>query len=267
MPGIPKSDAERAAVGALFNDADVARCYAHRPPYAAALFEFLLERTAGRGRALDLGCGPGKVALALAEHFAEVTALDPAAHMIEAGRRADAGRHANIAWVNIRAEDLAPGQSFDLVTAGTAIHWPRHDILFPKLAAITPMLAVISEGGPEYLARGLGKPWVEFHVRWLARVGQVYDQAAFNADGRRYESWMDIAGRERFAYTFRQSVEDFITSQHSRATWARSVMGEALADEFDRDLEALMRPYAKEGLLEFELVSELTWGAPRSEPV
>jgi len=43
-------------------------------------------------------------------------------------------------------------------------------------------------------------------------------------------------------------------------------MGEALADEFDRDLEALMRPQARDGVLELELVSELVWGAPRASP-
>ena len=266
MAGAPKSDTDRAAIGAVFDDADVVRCYAHRPPYAPALFDRLLERTEGRGRALDLGCGPGKIAMVLADHFAEVTALDPAAHMIEAGRRADAGRHGNIVWANIRAEDLAPGQSFDLVTAGTAIHWPRHDILFPKLAAMTPMLAIISADGQERAPCDL-EAWIEFKTRWLARVGQIYDQATFNADNSRYERWLDIAGRERFAYHVRQSVEDFIASQHSTATWARSAMGVALGTEFDRDLDALLRPYAKEGLLELNLVSELTWGAPRTAPV
>lgn len=44
-------------------------------------------------------------------------------------------------------------------------------------------------------------------------------------------------------------------------------MGEALADEFDRDLDALMRPLARDGLLELELISELTWGAPRASPL
>jgi len=97
-------------------------------------------------------------------------------------------------------------------------------------------------------------------------VGRVYDLATFNAGGRLYERWMDIAGREQFTYSFRQSVEDFIVSQHSTAAWARVVMGGALADEFDRDLEALMRPHAHNGMLELELVSELVWGAPRASP-
>jgi hypothetical protein len=43
-------------------------------------------------------------------------------------------------------------------------------------------------------------------------------------------------------------------------------MGEALADEFDRDLADLMRPFAADGQLALEMVSELTCGAPRRTP-
>lgn len=259
-------EAERAADAAVFADAEVARCYAWRPPYAPALYAFLLGRTAGRNRALDLGCGPGKIAIVLADHFAEVTALDPAAVMIEAGRRADAGRHGNIVWVNQRAEDIRTDQPFDLVTAGTAIHWMRHDLLFPKLAAVTRMLAIISGDEPRQPPCGRDA-WIEFKIRWLARLGRIYDQVGREAESRRHEPWLDIAGRERFAFTFGQSVEDFIICQHSRAAWTRAEMGPVLADEFDRDLEALMRPHAADGMLELELVSELVWGAPRASPL
>ncbi len=262
MAARPTNNADQ---GAVFGDADVVRCYAHRPPYAPALFDALLDKVEGRGRALDLGCGPGKIAIILADHFAEVTALDPAARMIEAGRRADAGRHGNIIWSQQRAEDLATDQSFDLVTAGTAIHWPAHDILFPKLAAVTPTLAILQADGQERPPCDL-EAWLQFKIRWLARVGRTYDLAAFNADVRRHERWLDIAGREQFAYPFRQSVEAFIASQHSTAAWARVAMGQALADEFDHELEALVRPYARDDQLELELVSELTWGAPRASP-
>ena len=258
-------EADRASAAAIFGDADVARCYAHRAPYAPALFDFLLKKTPGRARALDLGCGPGKIAIVLADHFAEVTALDPAAAMIDAGREADAGQHGNIVWTIQRAEDLETGQTFDLVTAGTAIHWMQHDILFPKLAALTPIVAIISGDGPAHPPCG-HEAWVAFNSRWVARLGGVYSPAAFGAEAARHEPWLDIAGRERFAFTFRQRLEDFITGEHSRATWARAAMGEDLAAEFDRDLEALLGPHERDGMLAIDLVSELTWGAPRTTP-
>ena len=59
---------------------------------------------------------------------------------------------------------------------------------------------------------------------------------------------------------------DFVICQHSRATWRRAAMGDALAAEFDAALSALMRPFATDGMLELEIVSDLTWGAARSTP-
>lgn len=264
-----RDQTQRDVVGAIFAELDVARCYAHRPPYAAALYDFLLEQTPGRARALDLGCGPGNVAIALADQFAEVVALDPSAAMITAGQAADAGRHGNIAWINQTAEAYQCETGFDLVTAGTAIHWPDHAVLFPKLAGWTGVLAVISGDTPSPHPCG-EKAWLDFLKPWLARmaqrtpgVRQPHDPAIFAAEATRHEAWMDIAGRERFAHTFRQSVEDFIACQHSRATWSRAAMGEVLAAQFDQELDDLMRPHATSGMLELSLVSELTWGAPR----
>lgn len=55
--------------GARFNDAEVAQNYVHRAPYAAALYEFLGDRVTNHHRALDLGCGPAKIACELATWF------------------------------------------------------------------------------------------------------------------------------------------------------------------------------------------------------
>jgi SAM-dependent methyltransferase len=265
-----RTQAERDAAGATFAEADVVACYARRPPYAPALCDFLLGRVAGRGRLLDLGCGPGKIAIALASHFDEVVALDPSARMIAAGRAADGGRHPNITWVQAAAEDYESEAGFDLVTAGTSIHWPDHARLFPKLARWTRTLAVIVGDAPVRAPCGEAA-WLDFHKRWLAimaertpEVRRAHDPAAFAAEGGRHEAWMDITGRERFAFTFAQSVEDFVASQHSRATWGRQAMGQALAAKFDAELDALMRPFAIDGVLTLELESELTWGAPRA---
>ncbi|OWJ67371.1 class I SAM-dependent methyltransferase [Inquilinus limosus] len=265
-PGrIATNQPERRATASAFADAGVARCYAARPPYAPALYEFLLNQVAGRRRVLDLGCGPGKIAIVLAGHFAEVVALDLSTAMIEAGRAADAGRHGGIAWTVGTAEAYRTHRGFDLATAGTSIHWLDHAVVFPKLAKWTGTLAVISGDEPAAAPCG-GEAWTAFLARWIARVGGRYDPAAAAAEANRHEAWMDIAGRKTFPFTARQSVAEFIRGQHSRATWSLAVMGETLAAEFDRELEALMRPFATDGQLSLDMVSTLTWGAPRRTP-
>jgi SAM-dependent methyltransferase len=268
---VHRSQRDRDALGATFAEDDVASSYYARPPYAPALYERLLQITPGRSRALDLGCGPGKVARVLAEHFAEVIALDPSSAMLELGRATDGGRHSNIVWVRDRAETYAHKDGFDLVAAASSIHWPDHAVLFPKLARWTRLLAVIIG---DCLIPPCGEAaWLGFLKAWTARMADVtpgvrspYDPSRFVAEGLRYEAWMDIGGRETFRHVFGQSVEDFVVCQHSRATWSRAAMGEALAAAFDRDLDALMRPHSSGGMLELEIVSELTWGAPRATP-
>ncbi len=248
---------------ATFDDADVARCYTHRPPYAPALYDFLLERVPQRRMLVDLGCGPGKVAAALADRFTDVVAIDPAAAMIDAARALHA--HPSIAWRRGRAEDAQLPGTIDLVTAGTSIHWMAHDVLFPKLAERTRIVAVITGDAPP------NPPWqAEWQAamaKWLSRLhGETYNAPAFVAEGRRFEPWLDIAGRESFTFLFHQGVEDYIACQHSRASWSRTRMGAALSAAFDRDLDALLRPWARDGMLTMELTSELTWGAPRATP-
>ncbi|HEY4941772.1 MAG TPA: class I SAM-dependent methyltransferase [Rhizomicrobium sp.] len=254
---------DREASRLTFDDEDVARCYAHRPPYAPAAYAFLAALVPQRRVLVDLGCGTGKVAAALAGHFSNVIAIDPAVAMIEAARKIHG--HDNIRWLQARAEDVELPDTIDLVTAGTSIHWMAHDVLFPKLAERTDVVAVIVGDAPQ------NPPWqVEWRAAmttWLARVHhETYDEPSFVADGRRFEPWVDIAGRRSFSFSFRQSVEDYIACQHSRASWARARIGGALSDAFDRDLEALLRPWARDGMLTMELTSDLTWGTPRRTP-
>jgi len=98
----------------------------HRPPYPEPLIRDLLARVpvSGRGRLLDLACGPGRLALALASSFREVWAVDAEEEMLAAGRRQAALRGVSgVRWELARAEELtAPTGGFELVTIGEAFH-------------------------------------------------------------------------------------------------------------------------------------------------
>jgi hypothetical protein len=152
----------------------------------------------------------------------------------------------------------------DLVTAGTSIHWMAHDVLFPKLAERTPLVAVLNIKAPP------SPPWADayraFMTDWLARIGQIYDEKSFDAKNRAYEYWLDIGGRRKFATRFRQDVRDFVTALHSTATFSRGRMGEQLAKEFGEILQTMIKPWCPEGFLTLDLESELVWGAPRRTP-
>ena len=104
--------------------------YRARPPYARGLVELLAALGLTGGRLLDVGCGPGVLALLLAQRYDECIGLDPDAEMLrEAAREATRRDVHNVRWVRGRAEDipaLVQGP-FKLVTFGQSFHWTDRD--------------------------------------------------------------------------------------------------------------------------------------------
>ena len=99
-----------------------------RPSYSRALRATLAAecRLDGTGRLLDVGCGPGVLAVELAPVVREVVGLDPDPDMLaEAARHAQESGVVNVRWVQGLAEqvqDLDLG-GFRLVTFGQSFHW------------------------------------------------------------------------------------------------------------------------------------------------
>ncbi|RAJ45634.1 methyltransferase family protein [Kitasatospora sp. SolWspMP-SS2h] len=99
-----------------------------RLPYAPGLADALAGalRLDGTGRLLDVGCGPGTLALGLADRFAETVGLDADAAMVaEAARSAArAGLAGRTRWVHARAEQLPYGLgTFDIIAFAQSFHW------------------------------------------------------------------------------------------------------------------------------------------------
>jgi SAM-dependent methyltransferase len=251
--------------GIEFTDADVVRSYANRAPYPPGVFQRIRELSPARGRALDLGCGPGKLAIGLADDFAEVVGVDPSAGMIAIARAAGA-RRPNIQWVLSTMEDAPLQGRFDIATAGASIHWMEPSIVFPKLARLLQPAGrvVILDGDAPTEA-----DWFDLYrgviIRWVERLGGRWNSPEFLAVARRHESWIDIEGRESFRTDCRMRLDALIDGEHSRATWARAKIGRSAAAQFDADLAAALAPHGDDGWLEFRSRTELVWGRPRTE--
>jgi SAM-dependent methyltransferase len=98
-----------------------------RLPYPQAMADALRAalNLDGRGRLLDVGCGPGCVALLLAPLFEQVVGIDADADMIaEAIHEADKRGVKNAQWYRMRAEDLPAGLGvFRVATFAQSFHW------------------------------------------------------------------------------------------------------------------------------------------------
>jgi SAM-dependent methyltransferase len=97
-----------------------------RPAYAAALIRRLagLAGLGPRSRVLDLGCGPGQLAIALTPFAGEVVGIDPEPDMLRIAREAAAAAGLAIHLVEGSSADLGPALGrFDLAVIGRAFHW------------------------------------------------------------------------------------------------------------------------------------------------
>ena len=117
----------------------------YRPAYPAELIGRLVQATEidGTARVLDLGCGPGSLAIPVSFYAGEVVAVDVEPEMIAELRRA---APSNVKPVMARAEDVDESWGrFRLATAGRAFHWFDAALVLGRLATVTPALALVGD--------------------------------------------------------------------------------------------------------------------------
>ncbi|HST18118.1 MAG TPA: class I SAM-dependent methyltransferase [Gaiellaceae bacterium] len=127
----------------------------YRPGYPPELIARLAE-AAGvdrQARVLDLGCGPGSLAIPLAAYAREVVAVDAEPEMIAELQRA---APANVTAVEGRAEDVDERWgSFRLATVGRAIHWFDAPLVLDNLARLTSTVALCADDSRDSVAQTL----------------------------------------------------------------------------------------------------------------
>jgi ubiquinone/menaquinone biosynthesis C-methylase UbiE len=113
----------------------------YRPAYPPELLDRLAAAAGldGTGRLLDLGCGPGLLAVPLARHVAEVVAVDVEPEML-------AELPPQIHAVEARAEDVDESWgAFRLVTIGRAFHWMDGPRVLDRLSRVTRQVALVGD--------------------------------------------------------------------------------------------------------------------------
>ncbi len=238
-----------------------------RPPYSRALPEFLASEANLRGRrALDVGCGPGRLTVDLAPHAAEVVGLDPDAEMLaEAASHAAHRGASNVRWVLGRAEEvpaLGLGQ-FALITFAQSFHWTDRETVAEVVYDLLEPGGVLALIGHEVRGRprpdGPGAPPIP-HEAIQALLDRHLGPERLAGQGRwtlpteRNEEVLARTrfGRPRTVYLegrgdLVQSVEDVLANVHSMSYAAPPLFGDRLA-AFDDDLRALLTSMSPGGM-------------------
>lgn len=155
-----------------------------RPPYPAVLLDDLRAGVplGPASRVLDLACGTGQIAFALAAGVGEVWAVDQEAESVEFARRKAAGLGSTgIRWIVASAEEVALEGEFDLVAIGNAFHRLERELVANRL------VPHLREGGC------LALLWSDMPTQG-DRPWQRVMHAVF-------EGWMDAAGARRLLPT------------------------------------------------------------------
>ena len=103
-----------------------------RPPYPAVFFRNVARRLRlGKEHELiDLGTGPGLLALGFAPYVGRIVGVDPERAMLAATRKAAADSSKAITLIESKAEALPSDVGrFDVVTIGRALHWMDVDAI------------------------------------------------------------------------------------------------------------------------------------------
>lgn len=233
----------------------------YRPPYPEALTRDLLARAglaqlatadAKEARLLDLGCGPGRVALTLAPSFREIWAVDPEPEMLEVAKMQAAERGLNqFRFILGPAEALeAPAASFELITIGEAFHRMDQPLVAKRaIQWLKPGGCIASMGGYPLISGG--EPWqrvvADVVRRWTnpdsATFGKLSDRS--DATGPHPdEGVFRAAGFEdvqthRFTQPYVWTFETILGNLYSTSYSSRRVLGEK-RQAFESDLMAAL---------------------------
>jgi SAM-dependent methyltransferase len=134
-----------------------------RTPYPLSFFREVAQRLAlGRQHALiDLGTGPGLLALGFAPYVGRIVGVDPEPAMLAAARKAAQRASQAITLIGGKAEDLADDVgSFDVVTIGRALHWMDRDATLARLERLVAPAGVILVCGSFSAVDGQN-PWLD----------------------------------------------------------------------------------------------------------
>jgi SAM-dependent methyltransferase len=229
-----------------------------RPPYPLEFFRNVAERLGlSKEHALiDLGTGPGLIALGFAPYVGRIVGVDPEPAMLAAARQAAAHSARDFTLIESKAEAL-PGDigTFDTVTIGRALHWMDRDAmaqLFERLVAPEGAIVVCASRS----AADSRNPWLDDYNK-----ARRFWSGSGSGERHREVLGADLRGT-RFhvsdVITVETSHQISVTSLACRMLTFSTSSPEILGDKAEamlRDVQERLLPFSREGLLTEVLVS------------
>jgi SAM-dependent methyltransferase len=247
---------------AQFGDEEVAAAYRHRPPYPPETFAILEPLLGPPPRCvLELGAGTGDFTIGLVPLVDNLIAVEPSRPMLERALHRDGLTRAHVEWLAIAAEAYAFDRRYSAVVAAEAFHWLDWYAVLPRIAeSLAPSGHLILV--ERTLAEAL--PW-EPDLRVLIREystnrGYVPYDTVTELEAR---GLMVVGGRAQTSATsYRQPVDGYVESFHSRNGFSRARLQAGRAQEFDDKLKTLLCRYCPDDTVCLPVQVRIAWGRP-----
>lgn len=203
---------------------------------------------------LDLGCGPGNLALPFARAGMAVTAMDPEPEMLQAVEDSARAEGLSIRPVQGGSSDLNETDGpFRLVLIGRAFHWMDRAATLAMLDRIVAPgggVALLHDAHPPVAENGWYKVAVranERHARALSPAGQDGGTGGH----RRYEPFLFASSFTRLdglSVTIRSPIseDEIVGRAFSIGACSRRIL-EGAADAFETELRAGLRELSPDG--------------------
>ncbi len=233
----------------------------YREPYPASFFREMAQREGldGTERLIDIGCGPGSLAIGFAPYVESCVGVDIETEMLAAARveAARAGVHVDL--IQARIEDLPEGLGkFQAVTVGRALHWFDRDKAAAVLERIVDAhgwIAICGTRGYSAAAQGWTGKFHEVRRAWSSDPDET--RYHINLDewfrGSRFRKKEEVEATE----THQVTIADLIGRALSLSTTSPEELGDR-RPAFEAAMREALAPLSEDGVFDEKVTAMAT---------
>lgn len=223
----------------------------YREPYPSGFFKTVAERLAfsGRESLLDVGCGPGLLAIGFAPYVGGVTGIDAEEGMITAARAAAGVAGVSLKLVQGRIEEFSSPSTFDVVTLGRSLHWLDRESTLPVLERIVSRTGRILICGAASV-QDAAMPWVKPYEAARRSYAEDPKERCYRID---HKAWFAASSFREVttisaSQDYKVTVEELVGRALSKSNTSPEKLGARRA-AFEAEIAAVLEPFGSAGIL------------------
>lgn len=230
----------------------------YREPYPPKFFKNAAELIGLRGNEalLDIGCGPGLLAIGFAPYVEQCTGIDPEAAMITAAKAAAKEAGVALSLIHAQIEEFSDARTFDFITIGRALHWMDRNAALPVLERIVSdrgRILICGARSVETPATPWMKPYEGARHSWPSDTGKK----RYRIEGKEWfagSSFSELATTSA-TETHQVTIADLVSRALSKSnTSPAKILGKQRA-AFEAEIHAALEPFAQHGILQEQIIA------------